>query len=321
MARHATGDYLGAVKRRQFIGAILALTGVARAQDELGLGELLQRGRAWAEENLDERVVEALDRIDVAQVEGLLRRIQMRFQGDSVLDLAALGQTAAGLVPWLERSDATAPFAAWLKSRLDYFAVAEELRGRPPSPPPKPGRPVPPRANPPAERQRQAWRQQLEKRPPPERAPGLVKQLKPVFMAEKVPGELVWLAEVESSFDPAARSPAGAVGLFQLMPATARSFGLSLTPTDERTDPHKSAGASSRYLRHLFGRFKDWRLSLAAYNCGEGRLRRTLDARSAKTFDAVSPHLPAETQMYVPKVEATIRRREGRELRHLPAAS
>ena len=100
--------------------------------------------------------------------------------------------------------------------------------------------------------------------------------LKPVFADEQAPSELVWIAEVESSFDPQARSPAGAAGLFQLMPATARRFGLKTWPLDQRLNPEKSARAAAKYLDYLHGRFKDWRLALAAYNAGEGTVQKLL---------------------------------------------
>ena len=73
-----------------------------------------------------------------------------------------------------------------------------------------------------------------------------VPRLKPIFVAGGVPAELVWLAEVESSFNPEARSPIGAAGLFQFMPATAKSVGLSLSPQDERLNP----GIGIRRWRH-----------------------------------------------------------------------
>jgi len=154
----------------------------------------------------------------------------------------------------------------------------------------------------------------------PKIAQPYVGRLKPIFTAEGVPPELVWVAEVESSFDPRARSPAGAAGLFQLMPATARRYGLKTSwPWDERLKPEPSARAAAQYLEYLHSRFKDWRLALAAYNAGEGTVEELLKRQKAHSFDAIATHLPAETQMYVPKVEAIVWRREGRKLAELEA--
>ena len=58
-------------------------------------------------------------------------------------------------------------------------------------------------------------------------------------------------------------------------------------------------------------RLKDWRLALAAYNAGEGTVDKLLAGRKTKTYDTIATRLPAETQMYVPRVEATVLRREG----------
>ena len=151
----------------------------------------------------------------------------------------------------------------------------------------------------------------MKDRSRPPLAADYLPRLKQVFAAEKLPPELVWVAEVESSFNPAARSPAGAAGLFQLMPATARALSLSLRPQDERLETEKSARAAARYLRQLHGRFGDWRLALAAYNAGESRVEALLKKTKTRSFDAIASRLPAETQMYVPKVEATLRKREG----------
>ena len=101
------------------------------------------------------------------------------------------------------------------------------------------------------------------------------------------------------------------------MPATAKRFGLGTFPLDHRLRPEESAQAAAKYLELLHGQFKDWRLALAAYNAGEGTVERLLKQHNAKTFDAIATHLPAETQMYVPRVEATIARREGVKLNEM----
>jgi membrane-bound lytic murein transglycosylase D len=136
-------------------------------------------------------------------------------------------------------------------------------------------------------------------------------KLKAAFVAEGVPPEIAWLAEAESSLNPAARSPVGAKGLFQFMPDTAKAMGLGTFLPDERTDPEKSARAAARYLRALHGKFGNWALAFAAYNAGEGRVSRTLAKQGATTFTAIAEALPAETRMYVPKVCALIATRTG----------
>ena len=154
--------------------------------------------------------------------------------------------------------------------------------------------------NPPAQKERELWIKTISGRPWSALAKEYVPELKRVFIAQKVPPELVWVADVESLFDPRALSPDGAARLFQLMPDTARRFGLSLWPRDQRFQPKPSATASARYLKYLYHRFKDWRLALAAYNAGEGTVRELLDHDKTNNYDAIAEYLPAETQMYVP---------------------
>jgi membrane-bound lytic murein transglycosylase D len=101
------------------------------------------------------------------------------------------------------------------------------------------------------------------------------------------------------------------------MPDTARRFGLRSFPSDQRLAPEPSAGATAKYLQYLHRRYGDWRLALAAYNAGEGTVDKLVQARKGATFDAIAAHLPAETQMYVPRVEATLLRREGVKLSQL----
>jgi membrane-bound lytic murein transglycosylase D len=254
----------------------------------------------WARDNLDESVLHILSQIDRDRVRELFTELNKSLGNDNVYDLAPLKEAASYLQPLLEQFEETRPYASWLKTHLDYLDVADELKRKEPS-----------RPNPTAESQRAAWEKQFQKRPLPARAAKYVSRLKPLFVAQGAPAALVWIAEVESSFDPTARSPAGAVGMFQLMPATARSLGIALSPSDERLDPDKSARAAARYVRYLYGRFKDWRLALAAYNCGETRVQNLLSRHKAHSFAAIAIRLPAETQMYIPKLEATLHKREG----------
>jgi membrane-bound lytic murein transglycosylase D len=158
------------------------------------------------------------------------------------------------------------------------------------------------------------WLARVRARPVPPGAAELVPQVREAFVAEGLPPELVWLAEVESTFNPEASSPVGARGLFQLMPATAKELGLSTALPDERADPGKSARAAAHYLKQLHDQFGDWPLALAAYNAGPGRIRRTLAAAKTDSFAAIAENLSAETRMYVPKVLATVAVRSGHPL-------
>ena len=101
------------------------------------------------------------------------------------------------------------------------------------------------------------------------------------------------------------------------MPETAKRFGLTLWPRDQRYQPDPSARASAQYLSFLYERFKDWRLALAAYNAGEGTVARLLQRHKGRSYDDIAVYLPAETQMFVPKVEAVLLRREGLKLVNL----
>lgn len=291
---------------------VLAGTGLAPGQEETyTLDELIQAGQEWLEENLDEDTLRALDEVDQGRVPQLFRELQQRLQGEYVVDLAPLRQAAKAILPLLEAHAQTQPYAEWLRTRLDYLEVADQFRLIIPPPKVEEGQPPKPISNPGPELQRKVWRQQLEKRPAPQAAHPCLSRLKPIFAAQRLPPELAWVAEVESSFVPTARSPAGAAGLYQLMPRTAKRYGLSLRPKDERLDPDKNARTAAQHLKYLHGRFQDWRLALAAYNAGEGRVQKLLDLHKARDFDHIATHLPAETQMYVPKIEATLLRREG----------
>ncbi len=113
-----------------------------------------------------------------------------------------------------------------------------------------------------------------------------------------LPSWVSYIPEVESGYDPAAVSPKGAAGLWQLMPETARRFGLKVTEDlDERFDPLKSTHAALRYIRYLFERFKRWDLVLVAYNWGEGNAKKLVNLNIWENLDL----LPEETRRYLEK--------------------
>ena len=263
--------------------------------------DLIQSVEQWAQENLDDSVSQALPQLDRDRVRAFFAALEKQFEGTNIYRLAPLRDSASQIIPFLQQYEETAPFAAWLQTRLDYLDVAQQLEKQ-----------VTVTTGPPLQLERDTWIKMLEKRPLSPVAQKYVPRLKPIFAAQRMPAELVWLAEVESSFDPKARSPAGAAGMFQLMPDTARSQGLSVSLLrDDRFDPDKSARAAAERLRQLHHHFGNWRLALAAYNAGEARVDGLLKKSKTRSFDAIAYRLPAETQMYVPKVEATLRRREG----------
>jgi len=126
---------------------------------------------------------------------------------------------------------------------------------------------------------------------------------------QKLPKGLAYLPVIESAYLPTLTSRAGAHGIWQFMPDTAREYGLRVDWwVDERADPDRSTRAAAAYLKDLHRMFDDWALALAAYNCGPGRVRRSLDENGATTFwellDAAA--LPKETRGYVPTFFATL---------------
>ena len=287
--------------------------------DDMDVSDVLDAAQRWAQDNLDENVLKALQSADQSKVREFLRRFQDYLKGNQVLDVAQLKETADVVLPLLDAHDETQPYAAWLRARLDYLDAASELKAAAPRPKPEPGKPPLPAANPGYAAPQKLWIRKFSRRPWPKAAEPLVPKLKSVFHREGVPEALVWLAEVESGFDSRARSPAGAVGMFQLMPVTARQYGLSLWPRDQRAQAEPAAQAAAKLLRQLYLKFGDWRLATAAYNAGAGTVSRLLQRYQTKSYEHIAPHLPAETQMYVPKVEATLLRREGCELATLQA--
>ena len=127
-----------------------------------------------------------------------------------------------------------------------------------------------------------------------------------ILAKHNLPDELKYLAVVESGLKSSARSWAAAVGLWQFIYYTGRSYGLhSDWYVDERMDPVKSTEAAAKYLKSLYKMFGDWELALAAYNCGPGNVRKAI-RRSGykKKFWDIYRYLPRETRGYLPQFVA-----------------
>ena len=117
-----------------------------------------------------------------------------------------------------------------------------------------------------------------------------------------LPLELKYLPIIESALEPKAKSPAGAVGLWQFMLATGKRYDLKVNSLiDERQDPYKSSWAAARYLRDLYKIYQDWSLVIAAYNCGPGNVNKAIHrADGVRDYWTIYPYLPSETRGYVP---------------------
>jgi membrane-bound lytic murein transglycosylase D len=119
-----------------------------------------------------------------------------------------------------------------------------------------------------------------------------------------LPDELKYLSLIESGLNPKVISRAGAGGLWQFMPKTARvDFGLRIDEyIDERFDPEAATEAACKYMKQLYRIFGDWHLVLAAYNTGPGNVRRAIRrCNGGQTFWAIYDCLPRETRGYVPQ--------------------
>ncbi len=140
-----------------------------------------------------------------------------------------------------------------------------------------------------------------------ERGETFVPILLPILQEEGLPDNLVFLAMIESGFNPKAYSYAHAAGPWQFISSTGKIFGLDVGWWyDERRDPTKSTHAAAMYLKKLYADFDDWYLALASYNCGEGKVKRHVRKYGTRDFWKLSK-LPRQTRNYVPTyIAATI---------------
>ncbi len=135
---------------------------------------------------------------------------------------------------------------------------------------------------------------------------GLAEYYMPIFEETfrryDLPDELKYLSIIESALNPRAESRVGALGQWQFMYRTAKSYGLRIDSyMDERMDPILSVDAAARYLRDAYRIFGDWPLAISSYNCGSGNVNKAIRrAGGKKDFWSVYEYLPRETRGYVP---------------------
>ncbi len=130
-------------------------------------------------------------------------------------------------------------------------------------------------------------------------------RLESILDTEGMPKQLAAVVLIESGARPLALSPRRARGLWQLIPETARRYGLVVSDErDERVQLEPATRAAARYLRDLYRHFGDWPLTLAAYNAGQAAVEAALEKGRAKTFWQLESEglLPSETLGYVPAV-------------------
>jgi len=131
-----------------------------------------------------------------------------------------------------------------------------------------------------------------------------LKLIQDILEEEDLPLDIAYLAMIESGFSSKAYSRARASGLWQFIYSTGRLYGLKRTQwVDERRDPVKSTKAAIRHLKDLYKIYGDWRLVMAAYNCGPNRIMRQ---HKAGNDDFWSMRLPRETRNYVPSFMAAV---------------
>jgi membrane-bound lytic murein transglycosylase D len=128
-----------------------------------------------------------------------------------------------------------------------------------------------------------------------------------ILTEEGAPQELIYVAQAESGFLPRAVSNKKAVGMWQFIAGTGAVYNLARTSTsDDRLDPEKATRAAARHLKDLYGRYGDWYLAIAAYDCGAGAVDRAIERTGyADYWELLKRHaLPKETASYVPIIVA-----------------
>lgn len=127
--------------------------------------------------------------------------------------------------------------------------------------------------------------------------------IRPIIEAEGLPSDFIYLAAIESSFNPRAYSPAKAAGIWQFMSETGRRYGLEINDeVDERYHIEKATRAACRYLREAYEKYGDWISAAASYNAGQARITKELAAQGQST--ALNILLSDETSRYIFRIMA-----------------
>jgi len=293
------------LRRLLLMGLLATGAGLARAgdppptpadsTDEPSADEMYEQGKSLFDQYAPHEVKDQIEFPNKEEWDKFAARLQQALDNNDLRALAVYEPQARAALVALRTLPGYEDYADWLQERLDYIQAAKQTTQLPPPRPPplrppvKPGEKAQPSLFVPYY---DLWVQRMRARATPANADSLMPALRAAFAKEGVPPEIAWLAEAESTLNPSARSPAGAKGLFQFTPDTAKGLGLSTFLPDDRTDPEKSARAAGRYLRELYAKFGEWPLAFAAYNAGEGRVARLLKVRGASTFAGIASALP-----------------------------
>lgn len=127
--------------------------------------------------------------------------------------------------------------------------------------------------------------------------------IEPILKKNGIPDDFKYLMTIESNLDPRARSSRGAAGLWQIMEATGKEFGLEVNKNvDERYHIEKATQAACRYFKQAFAKYGDWMSVAASYNAGQRRISSSLEQQQVST--ATDLWLNEETSRYMFRILA-----------------
>ena len=127
--------------------------------------------------------------------------------------------------------------------------------------------------------------------------------IEPILRDQQIPQDFKYLALIESGLDPNAVSPAGAVGVWQILKSTGRELGLKInSEIDERRNIEKATKAACKYFHKAHKQFGDWTLVAASYNAGIPRIKKQLEKQKVNYYYDL--YLNTETSRYIYRILA-----------------